>query len=254
MTDKMAGHTVLVTGASRGLGLALTRALARRGDAVIVDARDEAALRSVTAHLAKVTAVAGDINDPGHREALDSRLRGRALDAVVLNAGTLGPSPLPPVSELDTTALADVLQTNVVAQLAVLQSVLERLRPGGAVLAITSDAAATAYEGWGAYGASKAALEQLMAVFAAERPDLRVYRVDPGDLRTAMQQAAYPGEDISDRPLPETVVPALLSLIDGRRPSGRYEAAGLATEHHAADGASEPEATRPGTADLAEVR
>ena len=253
MTDKTTGRTVLVTGASRGLGLALTRALARRGDAVLVDARDEAALRSVTAHLAKVTSVAGDINDPQHRDALAARVHGRRLDAVVLNAGTLGPSPLPPVSQLDTTAFADVLQTNVVAQLAVLQTVLEHLRPGGAVLAITSDAATTAYEGWGAYAASKAALEQLMAVFAAERPDLRVYRVDPGDLRTAMQQAAYPGEDISDRPLPETAVPGLLSLIDGRRPSGRYEAAGLSPAADAAVEASESEATHPGTADLARV-
>lgn len=226
--SRTSGRTILVTGASRGLGRALTRALADRGDTVVVDARGEMALRAVTDQLANVTAVLGDIRDAAHRTALADAVAGRALDALVLSAATLGPSPLPSVADLSPDDLAAVLDANVVAQLRLIQALLPHLRPGAAVLGMTSDAAHEPYEGWSAYGASKAAFEQLLAIFAAERPDLRVYRIDPGDLRTAMHQAAFPGEDISDRPLPETAVPPLLDLIDGDRRSGRFRLADLA--------------------------
>jgi NAD(P)-dependent dehydrogenase (short-subunit alcohol dehydrogenase family) len=120
-----------------------------------------------------------------------------------------------------------VLETNVIAPLGVLQALATELKAGARVLNLTSDAAVQPYTGWGGYGASKAAFEQLSAILAAERPDFRVYWVDPGDLRTDMHQTAFPGEDISDRPLPEVRVPAIIALLEGDRPSGRYVAASL---------------------------
>jgi NAD(P)-dependent dehydrogenase (short-subunit alcohol dehydrogenase family) len=121
-----------------------------------------------------------------------------------------------------------VYDANVFAPLALVQLALPRLGPGAAILNVTSDAAVEAYEGWGGYGSSKAALEQLTAILAAEHPELRVYTVDPGDMRTQMQQDAFPGEDISDRPPPEESVPGLLALVEGELPSGRYVARELA--------------------------
>lgn len=222
--------TALITGASRGLGHALARALAARGWRLVLDARDGRALERAVDRLGAVTdvtAIPGDVTDPAHREALAGAVPAR-LDLLVHNASALGPSPLPPLADLGVADLEEILRTNVVAPLALTRSLLPALRTsGGTVLAITSDAAVEAYPGWGGYGASKAALEQLTAVLGVEHPELTVHAVDPGDMHTAMHQAAYPGEDISDRPDPATVVPALLQLVDEPRPSGRYRAADL---------------------------
>jgi NAD(P)-dependent dehydrogenase (short-subunit alcohol dehydrogenase family) len=222
--------TALITGASRGLGRALARSLAADGWRLVLDARTAADLEAVAAALAPAEVVArtGDVTDAGHRREL-AAAAGDRLDLLVLNASTLGPSPLPPLARYDLGALREVLETNTVAPLALTQLLLPALRAArGRVLAVSSDAAVGAYEGWGGYGASKAALDQLANVLGAEEPDLRVYAVDPGDMRTAMHQDAYPGEDISDRPEPETVVPALRRLLAADLPSGRYVAADLA--------------------------
>ena len=224
-------RTALVTGASKGLGRALAAELNRSGWRVVVDARDADRLAATVAALPRpdlVTAVPGDVADPDHRRELAAAV-GDRLDLLVNNASDLGPSPLPHLAELSPERFSRLLAVNVVAPLALVQAVLPALRStGGRVLDISSDAAVEAYEGWGGYGASKAALDQLSAVLAVELPDLRVYAVDPGDMRTAMHQAAFPGEDISDRPEPETVVPALLRLVTEGLPSGRYRAADLA--------------------------
>ena len=219
--------TGIVTGASRGLGLALARALDERGWRVIVDARGGEALDAATAGLANVTAIAGDVADPGHRRAL-VEAAGEPIDLVVNNASLLGPSPQPALADYPLETLREVYDANVFGPLALLQLALPRMPEGAAVLDITSDAGVEAYEGWGGYGSSKAALEQLTAILAAEQPGLRVYWVDPGDMRTQMQQDAFPGDDISDRPPPEESVPGLLSLIEGSLPSGRYQARELA--------------------------
>ena len=217
----------IVTGASRGLGLALARALEEQGWRLVVDARGSEALAEATAGLAGVTGISGDVADPEHRRAL-VEAAGERIDLVVNNASLLGPSPQPALADYPLDTLREVYEANVLAPLALLQLALPRMPQGAAVLDITSDAGIEAYEGWGGYGSSKAALEQLTAVLATERPGLRVYWVDPGDMRTQMQQDAFPGEDISDRPPPEESVPGLLALIDGSLPSGRYQARELA--------------------------
>ncbi len=220
--------TALVTGASRGLGRALATALNDRGWHLVVDGRDADRLARTVADLPRphlVTAIPGDVGDPRHRDAL-ATAAGAHLDLLVNNASDLGPSPLPGLAALRPEELERVLRVNTVAPLALVQAVLPALRSaGGRVLNISSDAAVEAYAGWGGYGASKAALDQLTAVLAVEHPELRIFAVDPGDMATDMHQAAFPGEDISDRPAPGSVVPALLALIDGDRPSGRYRAA-----------------------------
>lgn len=221
--------TALITGASRGLGRALATDLAGDGWRLVLDARTVADLGPVARELGAV-AIAGDVRDPAHRAEL-AAAAGDRLDLLVLNASTLGTSPLPPLAAYDLDALRDVLETNTVAPLALAQLTLPALRAaGGRVLAVSSDAAVGGYPGWGGYGASKAALDQLANVLAAEETAIRVYAVDPGDMRTRMHADAYPGEDISDRPEPETVVPALRRLAFGDLPSGRYTAAELAPE------------------------
>jgi len=210
----------IVTGASRGLGLALTRALAERGWRLVVDARGADALARV--NLSGVTAIAGDVADAEHRAALTAAA-GPHVDLLVNNASVLGPSPQPPLATYPLDVLEDVYRVNVVAPLALAQLALPLLRDSrGQIVNITSDASVEAYEGWGGYGSAKAALDQLTNVLAVEEPDVRVYAVDPGDMNTRLHQEAFPGEDISDRPPPEASVPGLLDLVEGERPSGRY--------------------------------
>lgn len=219
----------IVTGASRGLGLALTRQLVAAGWHAIVDARDGAALEHAVAGLGDtVTAIPGDVADADHRKALIAAARSLGgLDLLVNNASILGPSPQPVLAEYPLHVLRRVFELNVVAPLGLAQLALPLLTAaGGTIVNITSDAAVEGYEGWGGYGSSKAALEQLSNVLAAEHPDLRVYWVDPGDMNTQMHQEAFPGEDISARPPPEESVPGLLTLVQQRPPSGRYRARG----------------------------
>ncbi|HEX2051312.1 MAG TPA: SDR family oxidoreductase [Actinomycetota bacterium] len=220
----------VVTGASRGLGLALTRALAARGWRLVVDARDGTALERALHGIEGrdgVTAIAGDVADPRHRrEIAAAAARHGGVDLLVNNAGALGMPGRPPLERHPLDDLERVLRVNVVAPLGLVQELLPALRAArGMVVDVTSDAAAEAYAGWGVYGASKAALDRLTAVLAQEEPELRVYSFDPGDMRTAMHQEAFAGEDVSDRPAPESVVPALLALLDRRPPSGRYTSA-----------------------------
>ncbi|HZQ86386.1 MAG TPA: SDR family oxidoreductase [Acidimicrobiales bacterium] len=224
--------TALVTGASRGLGLGLARALAAEGWDLVIDARGAGALEAARAELAgsgaRVIAVAGDVADPAHRRALAGAVADLGpLDALVNNASLLGPSPQPPLASYPLQELSRVYRVNVFAPLALIQSLLPAMATGGRILNITSDAAVEPYEGWGGYGSSKAALDQLTNILGAELPHLRVYAVDPGDMRTQMHQEAFPGEDISDRPPPEESVPGLLVLLTGDLPSGRYQARSL---------------------------
>jgi NAD(P)-dependent dehydrogenase (short-subunit alcohol dehydrogenase family) len=215
--------TAIVTGASRGLGLALARALAERSWRLVIDAREEAPLRTAAEELGAI-AIPGDVADAAHREALVAAAG--PVDLLVNNASVLGPSPQPPLADYPLDVLEHVYRVNVLAPLALFQ--LASFAPGARVINVTSDAGSEAYEGWGGYGSSKAALEQLSAILAIEHPGLRVYAVDPGDMNTRMHQEAFPGEDISDRPPPEDSVPGLLELIEGDRASGRYRAAELA--------------------------
>jgi len=227
-------HTALITGASRGLGLALARQLAQLHWNLIIDARGADALKAAHAELSQlttVTAIAGDVTDQAHRQTLVRAAQNMGgLDALINNASILGPSPQPSLLEYPLDVLEQVYRTNVVAPLALIQAMQHQLKPGVCIINITSDAGVEAYEGWGGYGSSKAALEQLSHILAAENTSWRVYWVDPGDMRTQMHQEAFPGEDISDRPLPEVSVPGLLALITGQHPSGRYAARELAGE------------------------
>ncbi|MGH9264653.1 MAG: SDR family NAD(P)-dependent oxidoreductase [Acidimicrobiales bacterium] len=227
--------TAIITGASRGLGLALARALAERGWKLVLDARGAEALEQAATDVSaaapggaeEVVAVPGDVADPDHRQALvDAAGRLGGPDLLVNNASLLGPSPQPQLADYPLDTFRQVYEVNVVAPLALIQLALPLLAqsPQGAVLNVTSDAGVEGYEGWGGYGSSKAALEQLSKVLAAEQPELKVWWVDPGDMNTQMHQEAYPGEDISDRPPPEESVPGLLKLLDEDAPSGRYQA------------------------------
>jgi NAD(P)-dependent dehydrogenase (short-subunit alcohol dehydrogenase family) len=227
-------RVAVITGASKGLGRALAGALAADGWALVIDARRADELERARAELSEhttVTAVAGDVANPAHRREL-ARAVGELgrLDLLVNNASTLGPTPLPALRDHPLDELRRTFDVNVVAPLALIQLLLPRLEEAeGAILNVTSDAAVEGYPGWGGYGATKAALEQLSNVLAAEQggSSVSVYWVDPGDMRTEMHQAAFPGEDISDRPEPETAVPALVRLVTERPPSGRYRAADL---------------------------
>lgn len=224
-------RTALITGASRGLGLALARQLAADGWQLIIDARGidalEAACQELKQHTT-VIAIAGDVTDAAHRANLAKAAQALGgLDALVNNASMLGPSPQPLLLEYPLEVLVEVYRTNVIAPLGLIQAVSPFLKPRARILNITSDAGVEGYEGWGGYGSSKAALEQLSHILAAEKTDWRVYWVDPGDMRTQMHQEAFPGEDISDRPLPETSVPGLIELLTGDRASGRYAARSL---------------------------
>jgi len=223
--------TAIITGASRGLGLALARTLASRQWELVIDARGAEALEAAAAELSvltSVTAVPGDVADERHRRALVSAAQG-AIDLLVNNASILGPSPQPTLADYPLEVLRDVYEVNLVAPLAIAQLALPRMPAGARIINVSSDAAVEPYAGWGGYGSAKAALDQLTAILAAEAPALRVYAVDPGDMRTELHQQAFPGEDISDRAEPEESVPGLLALIDGELPSGRYRCSDLSS-------------------------
>jgi NAD(P)-dependent dehydrogenase (short-subunit alcohol dehydrogenase family) len=218
--------TAIITGASRGLGLALARALADRGWRLVIDARGAPELARAATELDAIThvrALPGDVGDDWHRGALIDAA-GERVDLLVNNASTLGTSPQPALADYPLETLRAVYDVNVIAPLALAQLAIPLMPDQACIVNVTSDAAVEPYEGWGGYGSAKAALEQLTAILAAEQPRLRVYTVDPGDMRTQMHQEAFPGEDISDRPPPETSVPGLLELIESTLPSGRYRA------------------------------
>jgi len=216
----------LITGASRGLGLALARQLAQKGWGLIIDARGKKALEQAQTELSaktKVIAIAGDVTAESHRRKLLKAAKEiGGLDALVNNASLLGPSPQPSLLAYPLGVLEQVYRANVIAPLALIQRLHSTLKLDACIINVTSDAGVEAYSGWGGYGSSKAALEHLSHILAEENPSLRVYWVDPGDMRTQMQQDAFPDEDISDRPLPDESVPGLLALIEGQQPSGRY--------------------------------
>lgn len=222
--------TAIITGASRGLGLALARALAERNWNLVLDARGGEALQKVAEELSattEVVAITGDVADDDHRAGLVEAARALGgPDLLVNNASLLGPSPQPKLADYPLDTFRTLYEVNVTAPLALIQRALPLLAqsPQGAVLNVTSDAGVEGYEGWGGYGSSKAALEQLSKVLAAEQPELKVWWVDPGDMNTQMQQEAFPDEDVSDRPPPEDSVPGILKLIDEGAPSGRYQA------------------------------
>jgi NAD(P)-dependent dehydrogenase (short-subunit alcohol dehydrogenase family) len=214
----------IVTGASRGLGLALTRRLSSEGWTVIVDSRDRRELENATFRLPGVHAIPGDVSDPYHQQILieAARTTGR-LDLLVNNASALGPTPLPALADANLRSVVRTFEVNVFAPLGLIQLALPLLAESeGAIVNVTSDAAVESYPGWGVYGASKAALEQASRVLAAERPDIPVYWVDPGDMRTRMHEEAVGGSDISHLPPPEDSVPGIMELITRRPPSGRY--------------------------------
>ncbi|MET8340702.1 SDR family NAD(P)-dependent oxidoreductase [Streptosporangium canum] len=214
--------TALITGASRGLGLVLARSLASDGWRLILTARGADALEHVADRLGAV-ALAGDVADPAHRDRLARAVRDHGgLDLLVNNASGLGAVPLPPLAGYPLDTLEDLFRTNVLAPLALVQAFLPGLRERrGAVVNISSDAAVEAYEGWGGYGSTKAALEQLSNVLAVEEPRVAVWWVDPGEMHTAMLADAVGAEDAAAAPGPETVVPTLRRLIEERPASGR---------------------------------
>jgi len=229
MQDVNGSHVALITGGTRGLGLALAASLVDDGWQVVIDGRDQDALDAAVERLGSVVAIGGDVADDAHRRRLvDAVERLGRLDLLVNNASVLGPSPQPMLADYPLDELEHVFAVNVLAPLSLVQATLPMLRrDGGTIIDVTSDAAVEGYAGWGGYGSSKAALEQLSNVLAAEEPGVHVYWFDPGDMRTAMHQAAFPGEDISDRPLPETVVPAVRRLLATAPPSGRFRTSDL---------------------------
>jgi NAD(P)-dependent dehydrogenase (short-subunit alcohol dehydrogenase family) len=235
MTQSNTCPVAIVTGASRGFGKAVTAALLDRGWAVVGDARRAHELETTVAELdsSRLIALPGDVTDASHRAALvAAAAKAGSLRLLVNNASRLGPSPQPALADYPPTEFWAVYQTNVFAPLALIQAALPALTAnGGVIINLSSDAAVEPYPGWGGYGSSKAALDQLSAVLATEVSGVSgvtVYGFDPGDMRTEMHQAAFPGEDISDRAEPEAVVPALLRLLDTRPAPGRYRAADLA--------------------------
>jgi NAD(P)-dependent dehydrogenase (short-subunit alcohol dehydrogenase family) len=227
-------RTALITGASRGLGQALASALAKRGWGLILDARGQAALENVRSEICRwtnVIAIPGDVQESSHRKALAWAARqAGGLEAVINNASLLGPSPMPSLLKYPLEELENVFRVNVFSILALIQDLKAEIKTGGRIINVSSDAGVEAYPGWGGYGSSKAALEQLSAILAEENPQWRVYWVDPGDMRTQMHQEAFPGEDISDRPLPEETVPGFLTLLEGDLLSGRYRSQALIPE------------------------
>jgi NAD(P)-dependent dehydrogenase (short-subunit alcohol dehydrogenase family) len=217
--------TAIVTGSSRGLGLALADKLIEEGWTVVIDARGKDDLMEAASKLGTgVIAIPGDVTDEDHRlQLVQAAVGSGGLDLLVNNASILGPSPQPRLVDYPLDVLREVFEANVFAPLALARKALPLLEASrGILINITSDAAVEPYEGWGGYGSSKAALEQLSNILAAEHPDVAVYWVDPGDMNTRMHQEAFPGEDISDRPPPSVSVPGLMELVRNRPESGRY--------------------------------
>lgn len=234
--------TAIVTGGTRGLGLETANALHQLGWTVVIDGRDQAALSAAVGRIgddARLVAISGDITDAAHRARLVAAAAATgSIDAVVNNASSIGSSPMPSLATVALEEWRAVAEVNVVAPLALIQEAMPWIEAdGGRLVNISSDAAVEAYEGWGAYGSTKAALDHLTRILAAEHPDVGVYSVDPGDMQTELHQAAFPGEDISDRPSPAASVPGLLAVLLGELPSGRYVARDLA----AVDPDPEPE-------------
>ncbi|MEM1323768.1 MAG: SDR family oxidoreductase [Bacteroidota bacterium] len=231
---KKQSKTALITGASRGLGLELARYLAQKGWQLIINGRNAEALYSVQQELqtqTTVDAISGDVIDEIHLLQFPERIaRLGGLDLIINNASTLGASPQPPLLDFPIAKIHTLYHTNVIAPLSLLQKVKSQLKAGAVIINISSDAAVEAYPGWGGYGSSKAALDHLTAILAKEHPQWHIYAVDPGDMRTQLHQEAFPGEDISDRPLPKASVPGFVPLIEGRLPSGRYRSAALIAE------------------------
>jgi NAD(P)-dependent dehydrogenase (short-subunit alcohol dehydrogenase family) len=230
-TSEHLSSVAIVTGGSRGFGRAVAASLLDRGWTVVTDARRAADLEATAAELdsPRLIAIPGDVTEAAHRAALVvATIDAGPLRLLVNNASRLGPSPQPRLADYLAADLRAVYATNVFAPLSLIQAALPALiGNGGVIVNITSDAAVEPYEGWGGYGSSKAALDHISAILAAENPEIGVYAFDPGDMRTEMHQAAFPGEDISDRAEPASVVPALLRLLDSRPAPGRYSAQDL---------------------------
>lgn len=227
--------TALITGASKGFGRALVETLAKEGWQLLINARNPQTLLETQRYLEQFTevhAISGDVKDEIHLLQLPEKLEqlNWKLDLIVNNASTLGASPQPVLLEYPIESIHQIFHTNVIAPLSLLQKLKGYLKDQAKIINLSSDAAANAYENWGGYGASKAALDHLTSIFIKENPQWSVYAFDPGDMRTEMHQAAFPGENIEDRPLPQSIaVPAALKLINENLNSGRYEASQLAT-------------------------
>ncbi len=230
---KKNNKTALITGASRGLGLELAKTLAKKGWNLIINGRNPHALLKAKKELEKwttVEAVSGNVIDEIHLiQFPEIAKQFRGLDLIINNASTLGISPQPELLEYPMEVIHTIFHTNVIAPLSLLQKVKNQINKNATIINISSDAAVHAYEKWGGYSASKAALDHLTLILAKENPDWNIYAVDPGDMRTQMHQEAFPGEDISDRPLPQASVPGFLELIEKDFPSGRYQAKALPT-------------------------
>jgi NAD(P)-dependent dehydrogenase (short-subunit alcohol dehydrogenase family) len=218
----------LITGASKGLGYTLAENLALKGWTLLINARNAKKLldaRNRLARITKIIAISGDVRDEIHLLQLAEALQTNQwkLDLVVNNASALGVSPMPSLLDHPIDDLHTIFHTNMIAHISLLQKIRSHLKPGATIINVSSDAGAEAYENWGAYGGSKAGLDHMTTIFAKENPEYKFFSFDPGDMRTDMHQAAFPGQDIGDRPLPqEHAVPALLELIKNELPSGRY--------------------------------
>ncbi len=232
MKTNQVNKTALITGASRGLGLALARQLAKEGWQLIINGRNAQALKTAAEELSLLTsviAISGNVIDEIHLlQFIDAAEKTNGIDLVINNASTLGASPQPKLLEYPIEAIHTIFHTNVIAPLSLLQKVHKHLKTNAKIINTSSDAAQAAYEGWGGYGSSKAALDHLTAILAKEYPQYGIYSIDPGDMRTQMHQEAFPNEDISDRPLPEESVPGFMAIINGDLDSGRYEARKIA--------------------------
>jgi NAD(P)-dependent dehydrogenase (short-subunit alcohol dehydrogenase family) len=233
MTNK---KSALITGASKGLGYALAEHLAQNGWNLLINARNAKQLLEARNHLeqfTKVIAISGDVRDELHLLQLAEALESNQWqpDLVVNNASALGVSPMPHLLDHPVEDLHVIFHTNMIAPISLLQKVKPYLKSDATIINVSSDAGAGAYETWGAYGGSKAGLDHMTDILAKEYPAWRFYAFDPGDMRTEMHQAAFPGQDISDRPLPtEQAVPAIIRLIENELPGGRYTASALLKE------------------------